>query len=99
MMQEYFEGEYTGQGYDYAYTFPGMNQVLQAAGRVIRSAEDRGVVVLVDDRYAEPKYRALFPAHWKEVRYARNASLLAETVRNFWKKADEISVKCEHFAK
>ena len=73
-----------GVGYDYAYTFPGMNNVLQAAGRVIRSAEDTGVVVLADDRYATPKYRALFPTHWQGVQYAGNASSLAEIMRRFW---------------
>ena len=75
-----------GIGYDYAYTFPGMNNVLQAAGRVIRTAEDRGIVVLADDRYATPKYRALFPSHWKGVQYAGNASSLAEIMRRFWEK-------------
>ncbi len=74
-----------GMGYDYAYTFPGMNNVLQAAGRVIRTEEDTGVVVLADDRYATPKYRALFPEHWKNVNYAENASSLAEIIRDFWK--------------
>lgn len=71
-------------GYDYAYTFPGMNNVLQAAGRVIRSEQDLGIVVLADDRYATPKYRALFPEHWKGVQYAGNASSLAEIIRRFW---------------
>ena len=75
-----------GVGYDYAYTFPGMNNVLQAAGRVIRSAEDTGVVVLADDRYATPKYRALFPQHWQGIQYAGNASSLAEIMRRFWEK-------------
>lgn len=73
-----------GMGYDYAYTFPGMNNVLQAAGRVIRTAEDSGVVVLADDRYAAPKYRALFPKHWEGVKYVGNASSLAEIMRRFW---------------
>ena len=73
-------------GYDYAYTYPGMNRVLQAAGRVIRRADDRGVVILADDRYAHPKYRSLFPAHWKTVQYAGNASSLAEIVKRFWEK-------------
>jgi len=73
-------------GYDYAYTFPGMNNVLQAAGRVIRREEDRGIVVLVDDRYTEEKYRTLFPEHWKNIKYATNASFLAESVKNFWEK-------------
>ena len=75
-----------GIGYDYAYTFPGMNNVLQAAGRVIRREEDVGVVVLADDRYATPKYRALFPSHWKGVQYAGNASSIAEIMRRFWEK-------------
>ena len=75
-----------GIGYDYAYTFPGMNNVLQAAGRVIRTSEDIGIVVLADDRYATQKYRSLFPAHWKGVQYAGNASSLAEIMRRFWEK-------------
>ncbi len=73
-----------GTGYDYAYTFPGMNNVLQAAGRVIRSVNDCVVVVLADDRYATPKYRALFPNHWQGVKYAKNASSVAEIIRRFW---------------
>lgn len=76
-------------GYDYAYTFPGMNRVLQASGRVIRQAEDRGVVVLADDRYLLPKYRALFPNHWKNIQCAGNASSLAEVVKRFWDNARE----------
>ena len=75
-----------GIGYDYAYTFPGMNNVLQAAGRVIRTVDDVGVVVLADDRYATPKYRELFPAHWQGIQYAGNASSLAEIMRRFWEK-------------
>lgn len=83
IIRDYFETR-NGCGYDYAYTFPGMNNVLQAAGRVIRRDEDRGVVVLVDDRYGEEKYKRLFPEHWKNINYARNASSLAETVKKFW---------------
>ena len=75
-----------GQGHDYAYAYPGMNNVLQAAGRVIRQEDDEGIVVLADDRYATPKYRAMFPDHWKGVQYAGNASSLAEIMRRFWKK-------------
>ena len=85
IVRDYFD-EDTGVGYDYAYTYPGMNNVLQAAGRVIRTDEDRGVVVLVDDRYATPKYRELFPEHWKQMRYAGNPKSLAEICRRFWDK-------------
>ncbi len=87
MIQEYFDRE-DGQGYDYAYTYPGMNRVLQAVGRVIRREEDRGVAVLVDDRYADGKYRRLFPTHWETIQYAGNAQSLAEIMRRFWKKEE-----------
>lgn len=85
IVREYFDTRSDdGCGYDYAYTYPGMNNVLQAAGRVIRSQNDSGIVVLADDRYATPKYRALFPKHWQGVQYAGNASSLAEIIRRFW---------------
>lgn len=77
------------RGFDYAYVYPGMNRVLQAAGRVIRRDEDRGVVILVDDRYAEPRQQMLFPEHWEHVQYARNATELAENVREFWKTVEK----------
>ena len=54
-----------GAGYDYAYLYPGIQKVVQAAGRVIRSETDRGVIYLIDDRFAQPAIRALLPAWWK----------------------------------
>ena len=87
IIMEYFDNT-IGQGYDYAYTYPGMNRVLQAVGRVIRREGDRGVAVLVDDRYADGKYRALFPAHWENVKYTGNARSLAEIMRRFWENTD-----------
>jgi DNA excision repair protein ERCC-2 len=53
-----------GSGYDYAYLYPGLRKVVQAAGRVIRTPEDRGVVYLIDDRFTRPAVRALLPAWW-----------------------------------
>lgn len=88
IMRDYFENRYEN-GFEYAYTYPGMNSVLQAAGRVIRREEDRGVVVLIDDRYAEPTYKKLFPAHWKYLKYAGNPSSLAEIVRKFWENTEK----------
>ncbi len=73
------------RGFDYAYTYPGMNRVLQAAGRVIRREDDRGVIVLIDDRFGEERYKMLFPDHWSHMQYAGNATELAETVSDFWK--------------
>jgi Rad3-related DNA helicase len=84
IIRDYYE-EKSGSGYDYAYTYPGMNSVLQAVGRVIRTENDRGVAVLIDDRYGEPKYRALFPKAWKGMNLVGNPSSLAEIMRRFWK--------------
>ncbi|WP_059170589.1 ATP-dependent DNA helicase [Bacillus sp. FJAT-27445] len=53
------------QGYDYAYTYPGMVKVLQAGGRLIRSEEDSGTILLIDDRFLNQKYTSLFPDEWK----------------------------------
>ena len=57
--------ELFGDGFHYACRIPGMQKVLQAGGRVIRSETDRGVLVLVDDRYREVNYRHLLPEHWQ----------------------------------
>lgn len=88
IIKDYYDLQ-NGAGYDYAYTYPGMNNVLQAAGRVIRRDEDRGVVVLVDDRYSSEKYTSLFPDSWNEVKYAGNPKSLAEIVRRFWNEKGE----------
>ncbi|WBY01900.1 ATP-dependent DNA helicase [Ramlibacter tataouinensis] len=58
-------GRAFGAGWDYAYLYPGLRKVVQAAGRVIRTREDRGTVVLIDDRFARPEVRALLPAWWR----------------------------------
>ena len=85
LIRDYFE-ERTGAGFDYAYTFPGMNRVLQATGRVIRSETDRGVVLLIDARFAEPRYRRLFPAWWHPAR-ARNTAEIRSALAKFWQRA------------
>ena len=77
---------YAADGYDYAYTYPGMNGILQAAGRVIRRDTDRGVVVLVDDRYATEKYRALMPPHWEGIKFIPDVQSLQAQLKEFWKK-------------
>ena len=53
-----------GNGYDYTYLYPGLQKVVQAAGRVIRTPEDQGMVMLIDDRFAEPRVRQLLPDWW-----------------------------------
>jgi len=54
-----------GRGHDYTYLYPGLRKVVQAAGRVIRTEQDRGVVVLVDDRFQRAEVRALLPSWWQ----------------------------------
>ena len=63
-----------------------MIKVMQAAGRVIRSEDEKGVVFLVDDRFATPEYYQLFPEHWKHIKYIDNARGLLGEVNEFWKK-------------
>ncbi|MBQ8333650.1 MAG: hypothetical protein IJX93_07745 [Clostridia bacterium] len=61
-----------------------MNKVLQAAGRVIRSEDDRGVVLLIDDRYAEPSMRTLYPHHWRHMRFTADPDSLTAMLDAFW---------------
>ncbi len=96
IMREYYDeraddGEDGGtrQGYDYAYTYPGMNHVLQAAGRVIRRDDDRGVVVLLDDRYVAEPYLHLYPDHWTGMVSVSDAPSLYEYLARFWEKMSE----------
>ncbi len=63
ILQSYFE-DAEGSGFDYAYRFPGMQRVLQAVGRLIRTETDTGSVLLVDQRFLEPRHRVLFPTWW-----------------------------------
>lgn len=65
ILKGYFDRQGLG-GFDYAYQYPGMNKVMQAAGRVIRTASDRGIILLLDDRFLKPDYQELFPREWSE---------------------------------
>ena len=70
-------------GFDYAFRYPGMNKVLQAAGRVIRTNEDRGIILLLDERFLQSDYTQLFPREW-ENRLVCNERQLGEAVEHFW---------------
>jgi len=63
-----------------------MNEVLQAAGRVIRSEDDKGVVLLIDARFSSYYYKKLFPAHWCYPREVRNGNKLNALIQAFWNK-------------
>ncbi len=82
LIRSYFADTHEA-GFEYAYQYPGMNRVLQAAGRVIRSAEDRGVVLLLDRRYRTHRYRTLFPDDWRPVMAAAPQDI-KRIVTHFW---------------
>ena len=86
MLRRYYDAAPGGTGFDYAYRCPGMNKVLQAAGRVIRTSEDKGVVLLLDDRFARSEYTRLFPRHWGHLQYLQNTQALSEALDAFWKQ-------------
>lgn len=82
-LRDYFERT-RGSGFDYAYRYPGMNKVLQAAGRVIRTPQDRGVVLLIDDRFSAPDYRRLMPPHWSHFTPVYGCEDLQTALGQFW---------------
>ena len=82
ILKGYFD-EKNGHGFDYAYQYPGMNKVMQAAGRVIRTMDDRGVVVLMDDRFLWSEYQALFPREWQPYCVV-TAGNVGQVVKEFW---------------
>jgi len=84
LIRDYFQQQ-NSAGFEYAYTFPGMNRVLQAIGRVIRSETDHGVVLLIDARFNEVRYRRLFPPWWKYSRI-RHAPAFGQALSDCWKR-------------
>jgi DNA excision repair protein ERCC-2 len=84
VLREYYDKK-NGKGFAYAYLYPGMNKVLQAAGRVIRTAEDRGVIGLLDERFLRREYQELFPREWSRWE-AADTKKLPEILDSFWQK-------------
>lgn len=82
ILKQYFDdnGE---NGFDYAYRFPGMNKVLQAAGRVIRTADDVGIIALLDERFAQFSYQKMFPREWEHFEIT-DRSRIAKQIERFW---------------
>ncbi|KGF03196.1 ATP-dependent DNA helicase [Anaerococcus lactolyticus] len=76
-------------GFDYSYTYPGLNKVFQAAGRVIRGEEDRGIIYLLDDRYSWQKYINLFPKHWTNQVMVNNKQEFEQIINKFWSIDEE----------
>ena len=86
ILRGYFEDKGI-DGFDYAYRYPGMNKVLQAAGRVIRTEEDTGVVALLDNRFLQASYMNLFPREWKGCKKVSTGIVKNEIIR-FWSEVD-----------
>ena len=84
ILKKYFDG-WGENGFDYAYRYPGMNKVLQAAGRVIRTMDDVGIVVLLDERFLNPAYQRLFPREWNNYEVVTTKQIAAR-VEKFWNK-------------
>ena len=82
ILKQYFDqkGE---NGFDYAYRYPGINKVLQSAGRVIRTKEDRGTILLMDDRFLERDYRNLFPREWSDLQICSLETVEIQ-LKEFW---------------
>jgi len=72
-------------GFAYAYQYPGMNKVLQSAGRVIRTQEDEGVILLLDDRFLQQKYREMFPREWQNYMVC-NLRNIGDKIKDFWNR-------------
>lgn len=84
IVKQYFDSRGM-DGFDYSYRYPGMNKVLQSAGRVIRTENDRGIIVLLDGRFCQKQYQELFPREWKVSRICSVGDIKEEAER-FWEE-------------
>ena len=82
IIKSYFD-EQGENGFDYAYRIPGMNKVLQSAGRVIRTAQDVGVVALLDERFLDYSYKRMFPREWSQYQVL-TIDEISKRVEKFW---------------
>ncbi len=93
LIKDYFDRQEDGAsggagaakaGFSFAYQYPGFNRVLQATGRVIRTETDRGMIVLIDERFTHARYRHLFPAHWRDFQVVQSTAAIQEKLARFW---------------
>jgi DNA excision repair protein ERCC-2 len=85
LIKAYFDNQ-SGNGFAFAYQYPGFNRVQQATGRVIRTETDRGIIVLIDDRFTHTRYRQLFPSHWRGYQIVQTPNEMKEKLMRFWSK-------------
>jgi len=92
-MREYYQRTYSA-GFDYAYTIPAMAKAIQAAGRVIRSETDRGLIVLMDSRFLEPGYSRSMPADWFESDVSELVSdSILRDIAEFWTVSSDSPIR------
>lgn len=84
ILKNYYD-KLNGNGFDYAFRYPGINKVLQAAGRVIRTVEDNGVIVLLDERFLQSDYGPLYPREWDD-RIICGIGEVENYIKEFWNK-------------
>jgi Rad3-related DNA helicase len=84
IIKAFFDGK-MNSGYDFAYKYPGFNKILQSAGRVIRTEEDRGTVLLIDSRFCQNTYLRLFPDHWRHFKTVKSAENIKQQINLFLK--------------
>lgn len=92
ILKAYFDEKHEN-GYDFAYQYPGMNKVMQAAGRVIRTVEDRGVILLLDDRFLRPDVQEMFPREWSEYGSVTRTTV-SGWLERFWNREADSSTAC-----
>jgi len=85
IIKSFFDNKFNS-GYDFAYKYPGFNKVLQSAGRVIRTENDKGIVLLIDSRLCQVTYLKLFPEHWRHYKKIGSSSEAKEEINLFWKE-------------
>ena len=85
LLKEHFDERFN-DGFNYSYTYPGFNKLLQSAGRVIRSNEDKGVIIIADKRITNYKYLSMIPSHWNHYKRINNIKILEQELKNFWNK-------------
>lgn len=88
VLKSHFDEEFSS-GFDFAYTYPGINKVIQAVGRVIRSETDRGVAILLDDRFTTRRYLSLYPKEWNHLEVINDNNELEKKIRKFWREKND----------
>lgn len=88
LIRTYYREKFN-RGYEFAYIYPGMNKVIQAAGRVIRTASDTGIIILADDRYTAEVYSDLFPENWEHAVTAIQSDRLLTQLKKFWQRVNK----------